>query len=159
MDEGKDSWIDGVIIKPLIKHCDERGYFLEVLRDDDNLLPRFGQSSFTMTYPGVIKAFHWHEKQYDLWFICKGEAMVSLYDMREESPTYNQKQIIFAGEREPMLIVIPPRVAHGYQVLGSEPVYLFYHTTMSYDRENPDEGRIPYDDPSIDFPWSDKIRE
>ena len=145
--------IDGVKIKELVKHCDERGYFLEVLRDDDELLERFGQSSYTIAYPGVIKAFHWHEKQYDLWFFGRGEARVVLYDLRPESPTYKKFQQVFAGDREPVLIVIPPRVAHGYQVLGSAPAGLFYHTTLSYDRDNPDEGRIPYDDPELGFPW------
>ena len=153
MEGAARSEIDGVRIKQLVRHCDERGYFMEVLRNDDALLERFGQSSFTMSYPGVIKAFHWHEKQYDLWFICRGEARVVLYDLRPESPTYHKIQEIFTGEREPMLIVIPPHVAHGYQVLGNEPVCLFYHTTESYDRDNPDEGRLAYDDPEISFPW------
>ena len=43
--------IDDVKIKPLVRHCDERGYFMEVLRDEDNLLERFGQSSYTISYP------------------------------------------------------------------------------------------------------------
>jgi dTDP-4-dehydrorhamnose 3,5-epimerase len=151
--EPEEGFIDGVSIKPLVRHTDERGYFLEVLRNDDELLERFGQSSYTLTYPGVIKAFHWHEKQYDLWFICRGEARVVLYDMREGSPTFHKVQQVFAGEREPQLIVIPPGVAHGYQVLGTEPVCLFYHTTESYDPGHPDEGRIPFDDPDIGFNW------
>lgn len=153
MGEHAGTAIDGVTTKPLVRHCDERGFFVEVLRDDDELLERFGQSSFTMAHPGVIKAFHWHEKQWDLWFMCQGEARVVLYDLRPDSPTFHQLQEIFAGESQPMLIVIPPRVAHGYQVLGDSPALLFYHTTESYDRAEPDEGRIPYDDPDIAFDW------
>lgn len=60
--------INGVQVKKLIRHCDDRGYFMEILRDDDNLLSRFGQASMSKTYPGVIKAFHYHEQQDDLWF-------------------------------------------------------------------------------------------
>ena len=30
--------IEGVLVKPLARYCDERGYLLEVLRDDDGLL-------------------------------------------------------------------------------------------------------------------------
>ncbi len=145
--------IEGVTIKPLIRHCDERGYLLEVARDDDGLLERFGQSTFTLTYPGVIKAFHWHRKQHDLWFVAQGEARVVLHDLREDSPTYRRTQVIFAGEHLPLIILIPPGVAHGYQVLGDRPVCLFYHTTYSYDPSSPDEERIPYDDPSIGFDW------
>lgn len=82
-----------------------------------------------------------------------GEVRVVLYDLRPESPTFHRLQVIFAGEREPMLIVIPPLVAHGYQVLGNQTACLFYHTTESYDRDDPDEARIPFDDPEISFPW------
>ena len=145
--------LEGVQVKKLVRHCDERGYLLEVLRDDDELLERFGQTTYTMTYPGVIKAFHWHNKQHDLWYVAMGEAMVVLYDLREESPTYRKTQVIYAGEHKPLLIVIPPGVAHGYQVLGDKPVGLFYHTTRSYDPKEPDEERIPFDDPSIAFDW------
>ena len=153
MENQKEVALQGVQIKHLVRHCDERGYLLEVLRDDDELLERFGQTTYTMTYPGVIKAFHWHKKQYDLWYVAMGEARVVLYDLREESPTYRKIQVIYAGEHKPLLIVIPPGVAHGYQVLGDKPVGLFYHTTRSYDPSDPDEERIAYDDPAIAFDW------
>ena len=48
--------IHDVIIKPLITHSDDRGYFREILRDDDDLLRRFGQTAITKTYPGVKEA-------------------------------------------------------------------------------------------------------
>lgn len=146
--------IHDVIIKKLVTHPDDRGYFREVLRDDDNLLKRFGQTSVTKTYPGVIKAFHWHKKQDDLWYVVDGMARVVLHDVREDSPTFGETQVIYAGEDNPVLIVIPVGVAHGYQVLGNKPVILFYHTTMSYDPADPDEERIPFDDPAIGFDWS-----
>lgn len=66
--------ISGVKIKKLEKHSDDRGFLAEILRDDENLMKKFGQSTFTKTYPGVIKAFHWHKKQDDLWFIFEGNA-------------------------------------------------------------------------------------
>jgi dTDP-4-dehydrorhamnose 3,5-epimerase len=148
--------IRGVVVKELVRYCDERGYLLEVLRDDDGLLSRFGQSTYTLTYPGVIKAFHWHRHQDDLWFIAQGEARVVLHDLREDSPTKGVTQVIYAGEHRPLLILIPAGVAHGYQVLGSKPLGLFYHTTRSYDPRNPDEERIPYDDPAIGFDWESR---
>jgi dTDP-4-dehydrorhamnose 3,5-epimerase len=112
----------------------------------------------TLSYPGIIKAFHYHKKQDDLWFIARGMAQVVLYDMRKDSPTYNETQVIYTGELKQMLILIPMGVAHGYKVIGTEPVILFYHTTNSYDNTEPDEERIPYDDPAIGFDWSTKFR-
>ena len=145
--------IDGVLIKKLVRHPDERGFFMEILRDDDNLLQRFGQTSYTISHPGVIKAFHWHRLQDDLWFIATGTGLVGLYDTREDSPTHGETMSIIAGEDDPSLLVIPAGVAHGYKVLGDKQLSLFYHTTRSYNREDPDEGRIPHDDPGIGFDW------
>jgi dTDP-4-dehydrorhamnose 3,5-epimerase len=150
--------IHDVVIKRLVTHSDDRGYFREILRDDENLMTRFGQTSFTKTYPGVIKAFHWHHHQDDLWYVTDGMARVVLYDQRSSSPTHGETQVIYAGEDNPVLILIPAGIAHGYQVLGTKPVLLFYHTTQSYDPVDPDEERIPHDDPTIGFDWSIKNR-
>ncbi len=150
--------IEGVKIKKLIKHCDDRGFFMEILRDDDELMTKFGQTSYTISHPGVIKAFHWHKKQDDIWFVASGMAQVVLYDMRKDGPTYKETQVIFAGEDSPSVIVIPIGVAHGYRVIGNKPVGLFYHTTESYDPKDPDEDRIDFDDPEIGFDWETKNR-
>ena len=146
--------IHDVAIKHLVTHSDDRGYFREVLREDDNLLRRFGQSAVTKSYPSVIKAFHWHRKQDDLWYFVDGMARVVLYDRRPDSPSHGRTQVIFAGEDNPVLILIPAGIAHGYQVLGNKPAILFYHVTHCYDPSDPDEQRIPYDDPNIGFDWS-----
>ena len=147
--------IDGVKIKKLIVHGHDRGNFIEILRDDENLLERFGQASITVTYPGIIKAFHLHEKQDDLWHVINGNMQIVLYDMRKDSKTYKQTQVIYAGDLyEPQLVVIPVGVAHGYRVLGNKPVTLVYFTTKSYDAKDPDEKRIPFDDPEINFDWT-----
>jgi len=150
--------IRGVKIKELVTHCDDRGYFREILRDDDNLLKKFGQTSVTETYPGVIKAFHWHKKQDDLWYVARGMAQIVLHDLRKDSKTYKQTQIIYAGEENPVLILIPSGVAHGYMVIGNKPVLLFYHTTEQYNKDLPDEERLPFDDPAINFDWRIKNR-
>ena len=150
--------IKDVIVKKLVTHSDDRGYFREVVREDDHLLSHFGQSSITKTYPGVIKAFHWHYNQDDVWYVIDGMARVVLYDRRPGSPTLGVTQVVYAGEDNPVVILIPIGVAHGYQVLGNKPVVLFYHVTQAYDPKQPDEQRIPFDDPQIGFDWSIKNR-
>lgn len=150
--------ITGVKVKKLIKHVDDRGFFMEILRDDDELLTRFGQASMSLTYPGVIKAFHYHKKQDDLWFFPVGNAQVVLYDLRQDSPTYKMTNVFYMGEHNPILLTIPKGVAHGYRVLGNEPAIIVYFTTESYDRNNPDEFRIAWNDPEIGFDWTTKNR-
>lgn len=150
--------IEGVRIKKLLKHADDRGYFMEVLRDDDGMLERFGQLSASLSYPGVIKAFHYHKKQDDIWFFPAGNAQVVLHDMRQESSTFGQTDVYYMGENNPISLFIPRGVAHGYRVLGNVPAIITYLTNVSYDPDDPDEYRIAYDDPQIGFDWSTKFR-
>lgn len=150
--------IEGVKEKQLTRYHDDRGYFAEIVRDDEKLLARFGQCSITKTYPNIIKAFHWHKKQDDLWFCVSGNLQTVLYDRRPRSKTKGETAVFYLGEDNPKIILIPKGVAHGYRVLGSKPAVLVYFTTKSYDPNNPDEERIPFDDPSIGFDWQIKNR-
>ncbi|MBT2618565.1 MULTISPECIES: dTDP-4-dehydrorhamnose 3,5-epimerase family protein [unclassified Bacillus (in: firmicutes)] len=146
--------IEGVRVKKLVKHCDDRGFFAELVRDDEpELLSRFGQASCSMSYPGVIKAFHYHEKQDDLWFFPSGNAQVVLYDLREGSSTKGETDVYYMGEENPIMLLIPKGVAHGYRVLGQKPATILYFTTESYNPKNPDEKRINWDDSEIGFSW------
>ncbi|MBE3574229.1 MAG: dTDP-4-dehydrorhamnose 3,5-epimerase family protein [Firmicutes bacterium] len=150
--------IEGVKVKKLVRHPDDRGFFQEILRDDDGLLQRFGQASMAKTYPGVIKAFHYHERQDDLWFFPVGNAQVVLYDLRPQSPTHGQTDVYYMGEDNPILLLIPKGVAHGYRTLGNTPAVIIYFTTQSYNPADPDEKRLPYNDPGIGFDWTTKMR-
>lgn len=150
--------IEGVETKRLVRHCDDRGFFMEILRDDDKLLARFGQASLSMSYPGVIKAFHYHERQDDLWFFPVGNAQVVLHDLRESSTTKGVTNVFYMGEGNPLLLVIPRGVAHGYRVLGSNPLIITYFTTESYNPASPDERRLPWNDETINFDWTTENR-
>jgi len=150
--------IEGVKVKPIKKFSDDRGFFAEILKEGEDTFHPVKQTSYTETHPGVIKAFHWHKKQWDVWFVADGMAQIVLHDMRKESPTYRQTDIIFAGRDNPVSISIPPFVAHGYKVLGSEKVRLFYHTSEIYDVKNPDEERIDWNSPEIGFDWNTKFK-
>jgi dTDP-4-dehydrorhamnose 3,5-epimerase len=150
--------IDGVVVKECVVHADDRGFLLEVLRDDEAVFREVKQTTYTLTHPGVVKAFHWHRRQWDVWFFASGMAQVVLYDLRTDSATAGETQVFYAGERVPLVIAIPPGVAHGYRVLGAAPAALFYHTTERYDPADPDEERMPFDDPRIGFDWRTKNR-
>ena len=154
--------IDGVKIKNLAVHKDipdadqpgiKLGILMEILRADEEIFKKFGQSTITIAYKGTMKGFHVHEIQDDLWFMATGKAFIVLYDAREGSPTGGETQTIFAGEGDYKLVSIPVGVVHGYKVLSEEPVILFYHTTEPYNPAKPDERRIALDDPEINFNW------
>jgi dTDP-4-dehydrorhamnose 3,5-epimerase len=150
--------IEGVRIAPLQVYPDDRGFFTELARLGKGLaaemLPddvRKIQVSLTLTYPGTIKAIHYHAEQTDLWAPISGMVQVFLYDLRRRSATFGVINTIFAGRFQPWEILIPPGVGHGYKALGVEPIQLVYFTDRHY---NPaDELRLPYDHPDIAYDW------
>jgi len=147
--------VDGVRISPYSLWPDDRGYFLEVARLGQGLAARFPaestQVSTTLSYPGTIKAFHYHLRQTDLWIPAAGMIQVVLVDLRDGSRTFGLRNTFYAGALRPWQILIPPGVGHGYKVIGSLPSMLVYVTDRFYDPD--DEGRIPYDDPGICYDW------
>lgn len=154
----QETKISGVKFKKLARHADERGFFAEIVRDDESVVSKFGQMSVSKTLSGVIKAFHFHKKQDDLWFFSSGNARVVLHDLRKGSKTNGSTETFIMGEDYPSVVLIPAGVAHGYQVLGNEPVTIVYVTTESYDPANPDEERLEWNDKKVGYDWSIKNR-
>jgi dTDP-4-dehydrorhamnose 3,5-epimerase len=145
--------IQGVEVKRLTRHADERGYLMEILRSDDEIFSKFGQCYVSMNYPNVIRAWHWHEKQDDFFVVVKGMIKVGLYDMREGSPTRGEVNEFYLGENNNIVLKIPVGVAHGYKTVGVEPSLLVNFPSEPYNREQPDEQRLPWNTDQIPFNW------
>ena len=152
--------IEGVKIKKLKVNKDYRGDFREVIRTDGKMIGEIKQVSIGKTKSGIIKAFHWHKYQDDLFYLLKGKIKLVLYDARENSITKGRTQvIILEKEQEPKTVFIPQGIYHGYQVLGDKEAEVLYMMNKTYNSLNPDEERVSFDDPIVDFDWGDKKQE
>ena len=151
----KQPRIHGVKTKALRQIPDERGFLLEILRADDELFTKFGQVYVSATYPGVVKAWHYHEKQVDHFACIVGMVKLVLVDTRADSPTNGAVNEFFIGTRNPMLVQVPSLVYHGWKCLGTETALVVNVPTEPYHHDDPDEyrlephGTLPYD-------WSHK---
>jgi len=147
--------IPGVRVNAFPVYPDDRGYFLEVARLGTGLVKEFPaattQVSSALSYPGTIKAFHYHRHQTDYWVPAMGMLQVALVDLRPGSATFGHRNTLYVGSLRPWQILIPPGVGHGYKVIGQEAAVLVYVTNRIYDPE--DEGRIPHNDPQINYDW------
>jgi dTDP-4-dehydrorhamnose 3,5-epimerase len=147
--------IEGVRVSPYPLWPDDRGYFLEIIRigqgPASGFEPATTQVSAALSYPGAIKAFHYHLKQTDFWVASQGMFQVALVDLRPQSRTFGVKNTMYAGNLRPWQVLIPPGVAHGYKVIGKDAAMLIYVTDRHYNPE--DEGRIPYNDSRLAYDW------
>ncbi len=145
--------IQGVEVKRLTRHADERGYLMEILRSDDEIFNKFGQCYVSMNYPNVIRAWHWHQKQDDHFVVIKGMIRVGLFDLREGSPTRGEVNEFYLGENNNIVLKIPVGVTHGYKTVGVEPSLLVNFPSEVYNPEQPDEQRLPWNTDQIPFNW------
>lgn len=148
--------IAGVVVEPVPVWPDDRGVFFEVARAGKGIISLFPpetlQVSASFTYPGSIKAFHYHLHQTDCWVPSMGMLQVALVDLRSGSPTLGAKNTLYVGVHRPWQILIPPGVAHGYKVIGNGTAGLIYVTNRFYNPE--DEGRLPHDDKRLNYEWA-----
>ena len=147
--------IEGVRTKPLKVVPDERGWLMEILRADDALFTRFGQVYVSATYPGIVKAWHYHRRQIDNFACVAGMVKLVLVDTRSGSPTEGGVNEFFIGERNPLLVQVPSLVYHGWKCIGPDVALVVNVPNEPYRYDEPDEYRLAPDG-SLPYDWSRK---
>ena len=137
--------IQGVEFVSLKANVDDRGYLIEVVRATDPYMKKFGQVYLVGdTTKNIIRAYHKHDILWDYFFISHGSAKFILVDDRAESPTYRHINIFISSQRNPSVLIVPPGVYHGWMSLEDD-TQLISTASEVYNREKPDEVRIPPD--------------
>jgi dTDP-4-dehydrorhamnose 3,5-epimerase len=115
--EFRDGDIEGVVKRRLVGYADERGVLTETFRSDwfsGRLVPEMSYVSYTR--PEVGRGPHEHREQTDVFaFLGPGNFEVFLWDNRREAETHMNRMVFSAGEDEPLLVIVPPGVVHGYR--------------------------------------------
>lgn len=141
--------IDGVIVTPLRKICDERGMIMHMLRSDAPHFEKFGEIYFATAYPGVIKGWHAHTEQIQNYCVVQGMIKLVMYDDRPKSPTYKEINEIFMGENNYCLVRIPTGVVNGWKCIGDKTALLANCSTQANKdgemlRYPPFGDKVPY---------------
>lgn len=102
---------------------------------------------------GTVRGLHFqvapHGETKLVW-CTSGSVFDVLVDMRPDQPTYGQWITETLSNENPVSLLLPPGVAHGYQTLADD-------STMSYlidgKREPASERTLKWDDPDLAIPW------
>jgi dTDP-4-dehydrorhamnose 3,5-epimerase len=148
--------IAGVKTRSLRLIPDERGYLMEILRvDDPEFYTKFGQVYVSATYPGVVKAWHYHEQQIDNFACVAGMVKLVLVDTRDDSPTRNAVNEFFVGTQNPVLVQVPNLVYHGWKCISSDMALVVNVPNEPYHYAQPDEYRVePHN--TLPYDWTRK---
>ena len=140
--------LKGIEIKPIKRLPDERGYFHELMRNDWEELFKGDapvQANFSITYPGITRAWHRHLRgQVDYFCPLNGAFKICAYD----DISKELFEVVSTGML-PQIVRIPGHYWHGFKVVGDEPGFLLYFVNKLYDYSNPDEERRPWNDSTI----------
>ena len=152
--------IHDVVIYPLKKFVDERGWLCELFRHDEIAEEFYPAMAYiSVTEPLSQRGPHEHVDQADLFcFIGTGNFKLRLWDNRESSPTFRNVMTFFVGADNPQAIIVPKGVVHAYKNVGSEKGVVINCPNRLYmgagKREEIDEIRHE-DDPNTIFRMED----
>jgi len=150
---GRETVIEGVAARAARVLPDERGRLGEIMRADDPWFEKFGQVYFTTTFPGVVKAWHYHKKQTDHFYCLRGTVKLGLFDGREDSKTSGEVNEIYLSEHRPALVRIPPGVYHGWMCVSDIESIVVNLTSECYNYADPDEHRADPHENDIPYDW------
>jgi dTDP-4-dehydrorhamnose 3,5-epimerase len=152
--------IDDVVIRDLRHFSDERGWLMELFRQDELAAEFFPVMAYiSSTKPGIARGPHGHLDQADLFcFIGPSNFKLRLWDNREASETFKTVVTMIVGEDNPKSVLIPAGVVHAYQNVGEVDGIVFNFPNRLYrgagKKEEIDEIRHE-DDPDTIFRLDD----
>ena len=131
--------IPGVVIRELNRFTDERGWLMELFRDDE--LPEGFEPTMaylSMTKPGVARGPHEHVHQTDGFVFLNGQYELYLWENREGNPEKFETHKV--GAENPCLVFVPPGVVHAYRNVGTEEAFVLNFPDKLYagwDKKEP----------------------
>jgi len=124
--------IPGVEMRPLQARSDARGWLAELFRSDElpaEQHPAMGYLSLTL--PGHARGPHEHRHQTDLFcFPGPGDLDLYLWDARPGAKA--SRLVLRVGASNPVLVIVPPGVVHGYRAVGDEPALVLNFANRLY---------------------------
>jgi dTDP-4-dehydrorhamnose 3,5-epimerase len=123
----RDGPVEGVIIRPLKRFDDARGWLIELFREDELATENHPAMAYiSQTLPGVARGPHEHREQTDYFaFVGPGDFRLYFWDARPDSPTHGHRQTLLAGASNMVSVIVPAGVTHAYKNVSSVPGIVF----------------------------------
>jgi len=112
----------------VIRHSDERGTFVEMLKTKDA-----GQFSFFTAHPGITRGGHYHHTKTEKFLVINGTAS---FKFRHIS-TDESYELIVDGE-ESRIVETAPGWSHDVTNIGENELVVMLWANEIFDREKPD---------------------
>jgi len=109
--------LPGIIIKPLKRMSDERAPSRKFIEKTGKTFSRNdvpAQANFSVTYPGIIRAWHRHLRgQTDYFFALKGAVKICAYDDKT-----SELAEVISAEQNLQAVRMPGNYWHGFKAVA-----------------------------------------
>ena len=149
----KTSFKDLIIIKNK-SHKDKRGYFKELLRENE-IRKKFPFLVMSYSKRNVIRGLHLQQRKSQGKFVTviKGKIYDVVIDLRKKSKTFGKKYSVILSDKNCKSIYVPEGFAHGFCALDKDN-YVVYSCT-NYRAKQSEIG-IKFDDKKLNINWPTK---
>jgi dTDP-4-dehydrorhamnose 3,5-epimerase len=144
--------IEGVKLRTLEMHRDDRGHLTELFRRDwsaelDAFTPQ--QWHILTSRAGSLRGMHAHARHDDFKIVIHGEVTLGLKDLRSGSATEDEADVLELSGQTCVGVLIPAGVAHG--ILSLSDSITMVGVTMPYDPG--DDFECDWADPELGIEW------
>ena len=123
-----------VNLNSIVKNSDDRGYLIEFLKDDENILNFIGQIYVSSFEPYTKRGDHFHKRRTEIFSVIKGKLVLHTLELKSGL----KEEIELSSENEKLQkIMIPPMTVHTF-VNGEKSSLLLSYTNLLYDKSNTD---------------------
>ena len=148
---------DLLLIQPRIFE-DDRGFFYESFNETKykEILGaeiQFVQDNISVSKKNVLRGLHFQKPPFaqgKLVTVLRGSVMDVAVDLRKESATYGQYQLVELTENNKLQFWIPPGFAHGFCSLEDDTIFS-YKCSNNYSPQH--EETIMWNDPDLYIDW------
>ncbi len=144
--------IAGVRLLELVAHPDERGTFTELFCDHWETPIDPSQWSLVRSNAGVFRGLHVHTRHDEYFSVVSGHASVGLIDIRPDSPTYMQSDLIDMPANADLAVAFPEGLLHGWYF--HEPTVHVQAVSEAYEFYSEDDNNgCCWNDPALPIEW------
>lgn len=123
-------------------HTDLRGKFVKVFHQDffaqNGFETHFMEEYYSVSRKAVIRGMHFQlppREHVKLVYCVKGEVLDVVLDLRKESPTYGQYEVVTLSADISNCVYIPKGLAHGFCAISETVLVYKVSTTYSPDHD------------------------
>ncbi len=127
------------IMQPIPKHGDERGFLIEFLREDENILNFKGQVYASTIGPGDVRGNHYHNDKTEIFCVMKGRLKVLVQHIESDQIT---EYILDSDGDELERVKVLPQYAHTFINIGDSEAVLLAYGDHVHDHSGPDQYKF-----------------